>query len=143
MPIQERVIHEWRQPVEHDFHDLILGERLGSGISREVFVFNYDPKYVVKIEEQNHFQNATECMVWEAVMNTEWAKWFAPVKKISPLGTALIMKRTYTPPARAVFPKMLPDFLADSREANWGWMDGRWVVHDYGMTRLITNGFSA
>lgn len=143
MPVEDRVTLEWRQGITLDFHDLILGERLGGGLSREVFVFACDPRYVVKIEAQSNFQNATEYMVWESVMNTEWAKWFAPVKRISPLGTALVMRRTHKAPAKAkaTFPKMLPDFLADSREANWGWMDGRWVVHDYGMTRLISNGF--
>lgn len=136
---------ERRQQVTLDFHNMILGKRLGGGLSREVFVFAFNPRYVVKIEAQSNFQNVTEYMIWEAVMNTEWARWFAPVKRISPLGTALIMRRA-TPvndvPARAKdsFPKLLPDFLADTRDVNWGWLNGCWVMVDYGMTRLITNG---
>lgn len=146
MPIEERITPEWRQQVTRDFHDFILGKRLGDGLSREVFVFAYDPRYVVKVEEKSNFQNVTEYMIWEAVMNTEWAKWFAPVKSISPLGTTLIMRRAIQAddaPAKAkvIFPKMLPDFLADSRMCNWGWLDGRWVMVDYGMTRLLSKGF--
>lgn len=143
MPLEERVATEFSQAVTIDLHALFLGKRLGGGLSREVFEFVYDQRYVVKIETESQFQNVTEHMVWEAVKDTEWAKWFAPVKLISPLGTALIMRRTHEAPAKAkaAFPKMLPDFLADSRDVNWGWMDGRWVVHDYGFTRLLTNGF--
>lgn len=145
MPVEERVTCEWRQQITLDFHDMILGKRLGGGLSREVFEFAYDPRYVVKIEAQSNFQNATEYMVWEAVMGTKWAKWFAPVKRISPLGTALIMRRAVLAeeaPAKAKvsFPKLLPDFLADSRTCNWGWLAGRWVMVDYGMTRLLSNG---
>lgn len=146
MPLSERVETEFSQAVTIDLHALFFGKRLGGGLSREVFEFGYDPRYVVKMEAKGNFQNVTEYMIWEAVQDTEWAKWFAPVKMISPLGTALIMRRAVqaedaTDKAKASFPKMLPDFLADTRECNWGWLDGRWVVVDYGMTRLLSKGF--
>lgn len=146
MPLEERVATEFAQAVTIDLHALFLGKRLGGGLSREVFEFVYDSRFVVKVETESHFQNVTEYTVWEAVKDTEWAKWFAPVKLISPLGTTLIMRRAVQAedaPAKAKvnFPRMLPDFLADSRMCNWGWLDGRWVMIDYGFTRLLSKGF--
>lgn len=141
MPLEERASLEWSQGVTLDLHKLFLGQRLGGGLSREVFEFAYDPRYVVKIETQ-YFQNVTEMQVWGAVKDTEWAKWFAPVKSISGFGSVLIMRRTSepTPRQKVNFPDKLPDFLADSRVENWGILNGRWVMHDYGFMRFITNG---
>lgn len=141
MAIATRTEKEWSQGITLDLHNFFLGERLGGGLSREVFVFEQDPRYVVKIETQ-YFQNVTEMQVWEAVKDTEWAKWFAPVKAISGFGSVLLMRRTSeaTPRQKVNFPDLLPDFMADSRVENWGILNGRWVMHDYGFMRFITNG---
>jgi hypothetical protein len=141
VPLSERVETEYSQAVTIDMHTLILGERLGDGLSREVFVFAYDPRFVVKVEARGNFQNVTEYLVWEAVRGTEWARWFAPVERISALGSVLVMRRAREPSKRQLerFPRELPDFLADSRPCNWGLIGGRWVMCDYGMTRLVSN----
>jgi hypothetical protein len=143
MPVEERVSMEFSQRVTIDLHEMFLGERLGGGLSREVFVYQLNPKWVVKIETgANHFQNVNEYKVWQMVKGTWAESLFAPVHYISPLGTALIMDRTRegNPKTDKRFPKKVPEFLADARGCNWGLLRGRWVLHDYGFTRLMAYG---
>ena len=78
----------------------LCGEVLGEGASRHTYVYNLDPKYVIKVETGNGGNNMVEYLLWEEVKgltgNLEWVKnWFAPVKWISPNGKLLVMERTY------------------------------------------------
>lgn len=148
MPVEERTVHEWPQAIWRDFSALFLGERLGGGLSREVFVCATNPAWVVKIETGEHRQNIMEQLVWDVVSGEPnwgscetWRQWFAPVVRISPDGRALIQARTYPAPKSEPFPKSVPDFLADVRPCNWGWLKGRWVCHDYGFSWLLARGF--
>lgn len=142
MPVEERTVREWPQPIWRDVTSLFLGERLGGGMSREVFECAINPKWVVKVETGDHRQNIVETLIWCTVRDLEcWRPWFAPVLHSSPDGRAIIQERTWPGLDRA-FPESVPDFLADVRPCNWGWLKGRWVCHDYGLSHLLSKGLS-
>ncbi|MFH6944618.1 hypothetical protein [Flavobacterium sp. FlaQc-50] len=118
--------------------DLVLclcGERLGEGASRTTFVYNLDPKYVIKVEPGNDGHNMVEYLLWDEVKGLTgplaWVKdWFAPVKWISPNGRLLVMERTYDKPEK-VRPRYVPDFFTDLKRDNFGWIGNKFVCHDY------------
>lgn len=116
------------------------GRRLGGGIGRQVFVYDVDPRFVIKIE-RNGYQNAVEWEVWQTVKGTPYARWFAPVHMVSPYGAVLLMRRT-VPAARARYPKRMPIFLGDYKYSNYGLLNGRLVAHDYGSMANFSNGLS-
>lgn len=126
--------------VLYDWMNAALGQKLGGGIGRKVFVYGLNPKFVVKVEQQG-FQNVIEWEMWKTVKNTPYARWFAPAVEISGLGTILLMERTLPAP-RAKYPSRLPEFLGDCKYSNYGLLRGRIVCHDYGLMSLATNGLS-
>ena len=118
-----------------DLTSFVCAESLGTGMSRLVFVYRPNPKWVIKIEEKG-FQNVLEQYVWSRVHETEFRKWFAPIIDVSPLGTVVLMERT-TPARPNEFLKQMPAFLTDFKRSNYGMLNGRLVCHDYG-TNLLT-----
>lgn len=131
--------HTWGQTTIGEFISLMCGECLGSGCSREVFVFRLDPTKVIKVEMwAGMFHNVTEWHVWQEVKGTRWEKWFAPCWNISPCGTILLQERTS--PLQSA-PKRIPSFFTDVGSSNWGTLEGRPVCHDYGYNDLLTGGF--
>jgi hypothetical protein len=114
-----------------DWMSAALGKRLGDGIGRDVFVYELNPRLVIKIEK-NGFQNVIEWEIWRAIKNTAWARWFAPARHISGLGSVLIMERT-VPAPRSRYPARVPKFLGDLKYSNFGLLRGKLVCHDYGM----------
>jgi len=123
-----------------DFVALFRGERLGSGIAREVFVLRTDPTKVVKIEiADRSFQNVMEWTTWHDLKATKHAKYLAPCHWISPCGVVLIQER-----ARPLTPEhenvRLPSFLTDTKRANYGVLNGRVVALDYGTNLAISDG---
>lgn len=128
--------------IHKEAFNVLTGDQIGRGVARSVHACKLDPTLVVKIEDgAGSFQNVAEWNVWEAVKETEWAKWFAPCVAISPCGSVLLMKRT-TPVSRGAYPERLPRFLTDCKFQNYGEIDGRFVCHDYGMNLLLENGMS-
>lgn len=127
-----------------DLINLICGEELGDGISRNVFVFYLNPKWVVKIavDCDSYFQNITEWMIWNEL--SEWKKmkkWFAPCKFISNSGRILIQQRT-EPVRLSDIPEKIPYFFTDQKLDNYGMINGQFVCHDYGtipMTKSWNN----
>lgn len=117
-----------------------LGTQLGSGSGRTVFVYDLNPRYVIKVERAG-YQNAIEHEIWLATKDTIYAKWFAPVRHISGLGTILLMDRT-VPAPRSAFPKKMPDFLGDLKYSNFGLLAGKLVCHDYGTVTNFLKGFA-
>ena len=113
-----------------DWMGAALGTRLGDGSGRAVFVYDLNPRFVIKIERSG-FQNAVEREIWQATKDTQYGKWFAPVRHISGLGTILIMERT-VPAPRSAYPKKMPAFLGDLKYSNFGLLRGQLVCHDYG-----------
>jgi hypothetical protein len=118
----------------------LLGERLGQGISREVFEWTIDADFVIKLEVGNGpFQNVTEWSTWATIKDTKYGKHLAPCKWISQCGTALLMQRTVPMPSDKE-PKKLPGWLTDTKRSNYGMLNGAVVCHDYGTTLLMDIG---
>ncbi len=130
----------FQHTTEKDFFKLICGERLGGGMSRDVYEFG--PDFVIKFEYGNgFFQNIMEWETWQEVKETEFAPWFAPCEKISGTGIVLIQRRT-KPLKANKYPKDMPAFLGDFKHSNYGMYKGHLVAHDYGRTRLMTAGLT-
>lgn len=126
--------------VQRDLFNLLCYEQIGSGIARAVWRSKVLPNSVIKVEENAvSFQNIAEWQLWEAVKDTEFAKWFAPCEWISANGAVLIQART-TPAAK--YPDRLPVFLTDTKRANYGMHKGRFVCHDYGKHLMLENGMT-
>lgn len=111
---------------------LFLGEHLGSGVSRHVYTYRPQPKkFVVKVEYADcDFQNVAE---WELWCNAKASlkKWLAPCWDISPCGKALLQERAEPCPTH-LLPKRVPAVLGDLHKANFGIIEGRVVLMDYG-----------
>lgn len=127
-----------------DFFDAICGERLGGGVSRDVFVCKINPDLVVKIDsESSQFQNITEWKVWNELraINSPLIKWLAPCHSISPCGNVLIQSRT-APLRRREMKRYgsLPEFLTDRKMENYGIINGKLVCHDYGHVNWTLGG---
>lgn len=123
-------------PVANDIVTSLIGEEIGSGVYRTTYVYNLDHSYVIKAEPLNTQCNVVEYLLWQEIKelsgSLEWVKdWFAPVKWISPNGRLLVMKRTKQIKSRKK-PDKVPKFLWDVKEDNFGWIDGKYVCHDYG-----------
>jgi hypothetical protein len=132
---------------KHELWRLVCGDVLGQGVARTVYEHRLDPCLVVKVEEGvESFQNVAEWQAWQEVQHTEFARWFAPCVAISPCGGVLVQRRTTR---AAVHPERIPNFLSDTKLGNFGILRprdgeeaGRFVCHDYGLTRLMTVGLT-
>lgn len=125
---------------------LFLGEYIGGGIARHVFAYRPRPEeYVVKIElgEDLDFQNIAEWqMYWSAAPSLR--RWLAPCSDLSPNGRVLIQHRCEPCPTHMI-PKRMPKVLADTHDGNFGILNGKVVLHDYGrnnLHKLTANGKS-
>lgn len=124
-------------PVEL-FH-LMCGDRLGQGVSREVYVFKLRPEWVIKFELNNNgdFQNLTEWLVYENAPHAA-RRWLAPCEYISAAGKVLIQARVT--PLLGKPPKH-PKWMDDMHLDNWGVYRGRPVAVDYGRTHVFRRAF--
>ena len=131
-------------PVTFDLFQLVTGKGnlLGYGISRDVYSYGTDNKFVIKFEKEGNFQNVNEWEVWNRVKDTEWSKWFAPVENISPCGRILIQARTRPFASDRQIPKKIPAFFTDVKTDNWGMLKGHPVCHDFGYHLLMEKGMS-
>ena len=128
--------------VRRDILNLFLGEYLGEGVGRRVYRYAPDDRYVVKLEyARQSFQNVLEWSTWCEVKETRWAKWFAPCFMISECGMVMLQERT-EPVPQAVDLDHIPNFLTDTKRENWGMLEGRPVVHDYGYHDLTEMGLN-
>jgi hypothetical protein len=98
---------------------------------------------VVKFEsDANDFANIFEMDLWRMVEDDkELSKWFAPCTFLSPNGVVLLQKRTEVV-RKSELPKYVPAFFCDLKSDNWGWLDGRYVCHDYGNNAVIRKGLN-
>lgn len=126
--------------IQLDLNAAFLGDLLGKGVSRSVYVMEQDSTKVVKVETQKSFQNVMEWETWQHVKGTEYAKWFAPCHFISEGGSVLIMERTEEV---SKIPKRVPAFLSDLKRTNFGTLNKRFVCRDYGTNLLMHNGLTA
>lgn len=119
-----------------DLLGISVGEKIGRGLSREVFRYTPDKTCVIKVESDgDRFQNIIEWEVWRTVCDTPLAKWFAPCVEISPNGIYLIQKRTEPIPLSR-YPKEVPALLGDLKKENFGYLNNRFVCHDYGTMHI-------
>lgn len=127
--------------------DLLCDERIGYGMSRQVFTSKLLPGCVIKVEQDaGRFQNVMEWETWQRVRDTPASRWFAECKWISPNGRILIMERT-RPAAASEFPDKVPVFLSDLKRTNFGMArssgEKEWFVcHDYGTNLLFEHGMT-
>lgn len=132
----------FKSTLSRDVYDLLVGDHIATGYTREVHACIAHPDCVVKLENNaKSFHNIYEHQVWEKVKDTKFAKWFAPVHSISSNGTVLIMKRT-TKPRLEDLPAEIPAFFTDVKPENFGMYEGRIVCHDYGFHKLIERGLT-
>lgn len=120
-----------------DFFRLMCGERLGGGSAREVFVFDADPKRVLKFETKYaSFQNVFEHDTWQWLRASSVGRWLAPCYALSGNGTILMQARTSPLPFDYKLPKKVPALLGDLKSENFGLFEGRLVAHDYGTSQI-------
>lgn len=116
-----------------DLFGVMVGERIGYGIGREVFEIRGDSSKVIKFEASSgSFQNIIEWETWRDILGTDQEKWLAPCVRISANGAILIMERTAPLPPRFKLPARVPAFLCDFKRENYGLINNRLVCHDYG-----------
>lgn len=123
-----------------DLAGLVLGDKIGEGVFREVYQFHLKSDWVIKREKKGaEFMNANEWMVWCALRGTKLAKWLAPCHHISANGVWLIQQKV-EPITKDRLPKKVPAFLGDLHLKNWGWLDGRPVCVDYAILNTQYDG---
>lgn len=120
-----------------DMANFFLGDKIGTGMNRDVYKFPFDETYIVKYEYAANkcFQNVIEWEFWETVKNTSMAKWFAPCLAISQNGLYLIQKKVEMIP-RDQFPKKVPRFFTDLKYENFGKIGKAFVAFDYGTMHI-------
>lgn len=128
--------------VAKDVAALVLGDCLGYGETRAIYEHALDKSLVVKVENgATNFCNISEWQIWQAVKDTEFAKWFAPVVSIGPAGSVLTMRKC-EPARREELPDKVPAFFTDLKPENFGRLDGRIVCLDYGYHRFFEFGMT-
>lgn len=116
--------------------ELVLGEELGKGFSRRVYVNNLNKDQVIKYEDEGKhlYQNVMEWVVWceASDWHLDMKKWLAPCFHISPDGKYLVQARV-TPVPKEKLPRLMPAWLNDFKVENFGRYKGRIVACDYGI----------
>lgn len=131
------IIAELGNAVRGELADYMLGDYLGGGMSRHVFVHPTDDAKVIKVENRaSTFQNIREWMIWQDFQYVKGIKeWLAPCHSISHSGTFLVMDRAFNVQPDQV-PEKLPSFLTDHKLDNYGMLGAgkkkRFVCRDYG-----------
>lgn len=126
------------ESVNSDLIKMFIGKHTNSGYYRSVFEFNPNPdKYVVKIEHDDTDCNTNEFLIWNEVSGLHgelaWVKdWFAPILWMSPNGKIIIQERTRWHSLNKECPNEVPDFFSDVKVDNFGWLNNKFVCHDYG-----------
>ena len=125
------------QDIITDLVTSFVGKYIGSGSYRDVYEYNFNDDYVIKLEKDNTEQNISEYILWQEINSLNgdlrWVKdWFAPVLWCSPNGKILVMEKTKINDKKAK-PEKIPIFLSDVKIHNFGWIGNKYVCHDYGM----------
>lgn len=122
---------------EDAFNILCQGEKIGAGVSREVFQCRLRPEWVVKVELNEDWRNFANVMEWKFWENVRYmpkiTRWLAPCEMLSPDGRILIQHRAEPLPRDYVLPETLPDFLTDIKRSNFGLIAGQLVCVDYAL----------
>lgn len=118
---------------------VLVGEKIGAGVFRDVYAIPGQPDVVLKVEDRGaQFCNIMEWTLWDQLQDREAGKWLAPCIHLSGLGgKALIMKRTTPITAKAWKALRIPAWMGDVKRENWGLIKGKPVCHDYGLLGSI------
>jgi len=122
--------------VYKDSFNLLCGEKLGSGIHRDVFDCTLRPDLVVKVEKSDfrYFANVLEMRFWcDNKHAKNISKWLAPCEYLSPDGRILLQRKAQSIVSESQLPKQLPAFLTDLKMSNFGIIDSRVVCLDYAL----------
>lgn len=130
--------------VTHDLIRSLLGERIGYGISREVYSVPLARHLVAKVARIDSVHpvgiiaNVQEYATWEAVtmFPDHVRQWFCPCHSISIHGTTLFMERA-EPINREQLPKDVPVYFTDLKLENWGMYKGKPVCLDYANLLIV------
>lgn len=119
----------------------VCGEKIGSGLNRDVYILKDNPNFVVKIERDMSkatFANATE---WRNYIdNRDWIyvrDYFAPCLCINENSQVLVQQRITHKP-RKFYPKYIPGIFTDLKVSNFGWIGKQFVCCDYSFLRFHT-----
>lgn len=122
-----------------DAFNMLCGDKIGSGVHRDVFVCKLLPEMVVKVETNTgyrDFPNMREMKFWcDHQHLPEVAKWLAPCTYLSPDARVMLQRRVL-PILDDELPEKLPAFLADIKPDNFGRLEGRIVCVDYAIINL-------
>ncbi len=124
-------------PIYRDAFNMMCGDKIGSGVYRDVFQCKLRPDLVVKVERETNyrdFTNVREMRFW--CDNQDYAaiaKWLAPCEFLSPDGRILLQKKAAIVSEGDLqnLPTQLPAFLTDTKFGNFGWINGKLVCVDY------------
>jgi hypothetical protein len=121
---------------------VLVGEKLGSGVFRDVYAVKGREDVVLKIEDRGgEFCNVMEWKLWTEAQGTPAEQWLAPCLDLSGLsGRALVMRRTQPMTEDAWETLEVPAFFNDIQPSNWGLLNGRPVCHDYAHSNVLLRG---
>ena len=121
-----------------DAFNLLCGEKIGSGIHRDVFECKLRPDLVVKVEtdhDQRNFANVLEHQFWADHQHAPAIiKWLAPLEFLSPDGRISLQRRVKIATNDDTMPDKMPGFLTDIKRCNYGWIGTQLVCVDYAWT---------
>jgi len=115
-----------------DLMRLCLGAKIGEGQYRVVYDFDLIPDVVCKWDKNTcPACNWNEFNVWNAMKDTKYKKWFAPVLNISPGGEFLLMQKARPIQDGDKLPTNIPNFFTDIKRENFGFIGTQIVCVDY------------
>ena len=147
------MMYDFNDTIVNDLCNSLLGEKLGSGSTRDVYVLSYDTSKVVKIAKDGGRQNILEYETWRSVQHSDYhSKWFAPCVWISNGGNILIQERAVPiiPPKLDKdykvmidkIPDKIPNYFTDIKLTNFGFIDGRFCCIDYALNHMKEYGMT-
>lgn len=134
-------LYEYVGPLKNSILSVFVGDRIGSGSSRDVYNVLHDPTLVMKVETAARtFHNQTEYLIWQEVRDWPISDWFAPCIDIDSYGNVLFQKKTKgfdsEQEFRAAITRtrggVIPKVFEDIHYANFGLLNGIVTCHDYG-----------
>lgn len=134
-------LYDYCDPLKNSVLSLLVGERIGSGASRDVYALPHDKTLVMKVETSGKtFHNQTEWLVWQEMKDWPVSDWFAPCVEIDSYGNVLFQRRTEPFQSEKEFHAavtrtrggVIPKIFDDVHYGNFGMLDGRVACHDYG-----------